>query len=101
MRTAMIMRTSLILPAFAASVILLFTGCASVSVRDMSQEQASRTKKPNHIYVLPFEVNRAGVKENAARKVRGALAADAQRLLTGYLVQELNKLGVPASAASG
>jgi hypothetical protein len=84
-----------------AAAAFAFSSCASVSVRNVVRDEAIKSEKPSHIYIVPFEVDAAGVKENAARKAPGELANEARRLVAQYLEKELSKLGTPASIASG
>lgn len=83
----------------AAAFATLLSGCASVTVKDVARDGANDSARPRHIYVAPFTVNAAGVKENPARRAPGRLGAEAQQLLSGYIVSELNQLGIPTSAA--
>ena len=98
------MRHLLSLPihlASAAVVAAAFSSCASVSVRDIARDEATKPGKPSQIYVAPFEIDPSGVKENPARKAPGQLANEARQLVAQYLVKELTRLGTPASIATG
>ena len=75
-------------------------GCASVSVKNVSDSGGKDARRPVQIQVAPFDVARANVKENPARKAPGQLGNEAQRLLQGFLVAELNRMGVPAVAVT-
>ena len=89
--TFLSLQTVVLLPFFLG-------GCASVSVRDVSNSRVKDVNRPEQIQVAPFLVDRANVKENPARKAPGQLANEAQRLLQGFLVAELDRMGVPAVA---
>jgi len=78
---------------------IFIPGCASVSVQDVDRAGAQSTGRPGRFYVAPFAVDSASVKENPARKHPGGLRSEAQQLLSGYLISELSKLGIPATAA--
>lgn len=78
-----------------AAAALLLCSCASVSVKDVAQT-TEPAKKPRHIYIETFAVDKARMKENPYRKNKGALASDAQRLLGAALVDDFTKLGIPA-----
>ena len=81
----------------AAALFLALCSCASVSVKDVAQTGGTQpTHRPRRIEIQTFAVNPAGVKENAYRKNKGQLGAEAQRLLDERLVAEFNKAGIPA-----
>ena len=85
----------------AVTAAFALSSCASVSVRNVARDEGSKPGKPSQLLVVPFEVDRAAVKENPARKTPGQLANEAQLLLSNYLVKELSALGTPASLAKG
>ena len=85
----------------AIAAAFAFSSCASVSVRNIARDEATKPGKPSQIQVVPFEVDPAGVKENPARKAPGQLANEARQLLAQYLVKELAQLGTPTSIATG
>jgi len=87
---------SLLAALVAAS---LFSSCASVSVKKVAEIKA-HGKAPSVIVVEPFSIEGAQVKENQFRQHPGKLAEETQRLVQGYLVSELNKAGIPATASS-
>jgi hypothetical protein len=90
---------ALLLALTAPLLALFLPGCASVSVKDVDHAGTSNSGRPGRFYVAPFAVNSANVKENPARKSPGHLGSEAQQLLSGYLISELNQLGIPTSAA--
>jgi hypothetical protein len=78
-------------------VAMLLSSCASVSVRDVDKRGSARpAQRPARIYVVPFSTENAVVKENFARKKRGQLPAEAQRILAESLAAELSKEIAPA-----
>jgi hypothetical protein len=90
---------SLLMGVCGAGFALFFTSCASISVRDVNDREASGLRaRPQQFVVEPFAVDRGRLKENPARKRPGQLATEAQQLLQTFLVAELGKLGVPATA---
>ena len=78
---------------------LFLPGCASVSVKDIDRAGGEKSARPSRFYVAPFAVDSTAVKENSTRQARGRLGAEAQQLLSGYLISELSQLGIPATAA--
>jgi hypothetical protein len=83
-----------------ASVLMLLGGCASVTVKDIDHDRgAIPAGRPAQFAVQPYAVDAARVRENPMRKHPGQLGSDAQQLLQGYLVAELQKLGVSAIAS--
>ena len=84
----------------AAAPILacLLTSCASVTVKNVTDGNAANPRsKPKHIYVEPFSVAHADVKQHPMRKHPGQLASDSQKLVADFLVAELTKSVAPAS----
>ena len=90
------MRVALLFLQTVIAVPLFLGGCASVSVKDVSNSGGKDVSRPVQIQVAPFAVERANVKENPARKAPGQLANETQKLLQGFLVAELNRMGVAA-----
>ena len=89
-------------PAFGCWLsvsLLLLTSCASVSVRNVAGTCDPPPRKPAQIYVVPFGVERAQVKESFSRKNRGELKFEARDLLTKELVAELSRSIAPACVA--
>jgi hypothetical protein len=92
--------------AAGITVPLFCGGCASVTVEDGQahptpqhvDRRSGGMARPAQFVVTPFSVRPGGAKENPARKHPGQLANESQQLLTGFLVEELKKLGLPASA---
>jgi hypothetical protein len=78
---------------------LLVASCASVSVKNVAHQSGIPMRKPSHIYVEPFAVANAQVKENFARKTHGHLPIEARDLLSEALASELTKAIAPASVA--
>jgi hypothetical protein len=66
-------------------------------VKDLAQTGGKDLKRPERIYVAPFAVDPAGVKENPSRRAPGQLGNEAQKLLANYLVSEINQMGIPAA----
>jgi hypothetical protein len=95
------LRFSLVVLRGLGVIAIFLTGCASVSVKDVARTERGEAGRPNRIYVAPFTVDAAGIKENPARRAPGHLGVEAQQLLSGYLVSELNRMGVPATAVPG
>ncbi len=89
--------------AGAGAGALLFCSCASVSVENVSSERRTEpSQRPQRILVEPFGIDGAEIKENAVGqkvfgKKRGRLGPAAQKLVAGYVAQELSKMGVPAT----
>ena len=94
------MRVALLFLQSVVTIPFLLSGCASVSVKDVSNSGGKDVKRPAQIQVAPFAVDPANVKENPMRKAPGQLANETQRLLQGYLVAELNRMGMPAVAVT-
>jgi hypothetical protein len=94
------MRYPLVLLQLVAATPFFLSGCASVSVKDVSKGDGKELKRPVQIQVAPFVVDRANVKENPARKEPGQLGNEAQKLLQGFLVAELNRMGILSAAVS-
>jgi hypothetical protein len=81
-----------------SSAALVFCSCASVSVRHPERSGAAQPKAPPpHIYLEPFSTERTQVKESFRRKIKGQLKAEAQQILTRYLVSELSKNVAPVT----
>src|SRR5687767_896939 len=81
---------------FALIAAVLLPGCASVTVKDVERNgKHHEIQRPVVLVVENFHVDPANVKENPRRKHPGKLADDSQRLLHGFLVEELKKTGVP------
>jgi len=76
------------------------SSCASISVKNVSASDTKITKPPTIVYVTPLSLEGAQIKENPYRKTPGALGSETQKLISGYLVSELVKAGIPAQAAT-
>lgn len=76
----------------------LFCSCASVKVHEV--HRASSVRAPRTVYVAPFSLEDANLKEHPMRKHPGKLGAEAQALLSKYLVQELSEHLAPAKVVS-
>jgi hypothetical protein len=77
----------------------LLCSCASISVKNVDRQATKKpTARPTHFFVAPFSIARADIRENPRRKAPGQLGAEAQALVSKYLVSELSKNLGPASA---
>lgn len=75
----------------------VLSACASVSVKNLDSGQTAKpAAKPKVIYVAPFSIANAKVKENPMRKNPGKLSEEAQTLVAQALVQELSAHVAPA-----
>ena len=88
-------------PALLLAAVSLLASCASVSVKNVAASDARPVQPPAVIYVTAFSIQGTKIKENPYRQRPGRLGEDARQLLAAYLVEELKKAGLPATAATG
>jgi hypothetical protein len=83
------------LPVIASALLLFFTGCASVSVRNVQRGKAP-VQKPAVFYVADFETDDAAWNVTSRSKSEPQFQRDAQNLLAEALVANLNSYLGPA-----
>src|SRR4051794_19088435 len=83
------------LPVVASGLILLFTGCASVSVRDV-ERTAGPVQRPSAFYVADFETAGGAWNVTSRSKTKAQFQRDTQNLLAEALVANLNSYIGPA-----
>lgn len=87
--------------AASGLVAMIFTACASVTVKEVDASQNQKPKAaPKTFYVVPFSTAGANIKEHPMREHPGQLASETQRLLADYLVAEISKTLGPAKLVS-
>ncbi|MEQ1860688.1 MAG: DUF4410 domain-containing protein [Chthoniobacteraceae bacterium] len=90
-----------LLPRLALAIAALsLCSCAAVKVTDTTPAGAATTKAPRKVYVAPFSLAGANIKEHPMRKHPGKLGAEAQQLLADFLVAEISKSVAPATRVS-
>lgn len=83
----------------AVAATLLFSSCASISVRDGAGTSGTPTRKaPSVIYVEPFSLAGTQIKEHPMRKNPGQLGNDVQTILQDAIVKDVSGSIGPARA---
>lgn len=77
----------------------LLGACASVKVTDIDAA-TGKPKAPRKVYVAPFALAGANIKEHPMRKNPGKLGEEAQKLVADSLVAEVSKNIAPAKLVS-
>jgi hypothetical protein len=83
--------------AGSSLAVLIFSACASISVKDVASQNGATPKAvPKRYYVMPFSTAGAQIKEHPQRKNPGQLANESQTLVAQALVADLSKNLGPA-----